>query len=757
MKHEKETVKRKVLVAVFGMILAVGLLTGCQKGGKQTGKEHSEIEQSQGRYTAQTVELPMKKGEQILGAVKDGNVVEVYVSEGTLGELQNFYSYTWDGNSWGERKENIALNRMQEEQVLQMNRIFAGLDGRVYGHAVTLDTEKIAYGSHILQMKEDGSGWEDITPAPLLKTDAEGYTTGIPDAAVLTDGTLCVMNWNTEQIEVYREGKNVISLDTASANTEWIERISTSSDTLAVVGADNASVSFYQTSDFASVGQVKMEIPEENFTLLPGENGIWYMLDAKGIHRFSAEGSIVETILDGSYGQMSNTEMILETVWYEGEEQICAIYRNYSENTLTMEKYFFDEELTAVPEEKLTVYSLKENKTVAQAVNVFQQENPEIKIEYSFSFEEGTYVSNEQIRTLNTQLLNGEGADVLILDGLPIQAYMEKGILADLSGMKEELTAEGVFLDVIGNTAEKDGKIYGIPARIVVPVAYGAEEAYQALQSLEQLNQYLEQNPGKWLLTATFHDWAARELLAVMYDEVMADGKIQEEKMIQLIDCWQKICETMNTRELEGGTEYNAQEYAGIENFFMQLGVGLSDNSQACLVLTELNSDYNMDTIWYEMRDRGLEPKSISQYYIPRTIGGINASSAQQELAEQFLNVLMGEQIQSSLTNDGLPVTEKGWEQLVSAAETKKEGAGMGVSTIDFVTGEEIEVTLGSPTAEEVKKTEEFVKTLTTPFLPDRVFWETALEEMEKCYEGTETAETAAQAVARKMETYLAE
>ena len=53
----------------------------------------------------------------------------------------------------------------------------------------------------------------------------------------------------------------------------------------------------------------------------------------------------------------------------------------------------------------------------------------------------------DDIRTLNTELLGGNGADVLLLDGLSAESYIEKGILADLTDLADELTAQETYLE----------------------------------------------------------------------------------------------------------------------------------------------------------------------------------------------------------------------------------------------------------------------------------------------------------------------
>ena len=42
---------------------------------------------------------------------------------------------------------------------------------------------------------------------------------------------------------------------------------------------------------------------------------------------------------------------------------------------------------------------------------------------------------DDVIRTLNVEIFAGEGPDVLVLDGLPVESYIRQGILADLSNI----------------------------------------------------------------------------------------------------------------------------------------------------------------------------------------------------------------------------------------------------------------------------------------------------------------------------------
>lgn len=92
--------------------------------------------------------------------------------------------------------------------------------------------------------------------------------------------------------------------------------------------------------------------------------------------------------------------------------------------------YTYDAEMPSVPSRTLTVYGLDLdcNKTVLQAASLYQLENPDVRMELiNGSMAVGGVSKSDTIRSLNAELLNGKGADVLVLDGPPYHSYMEKG------------------------------------------------------------------------------------------------------------------------------------------------------------------------------------------------------------------------------------------------------------------------------------------------------------------------------------------
>ena len=88
----------------------------------------------------------------------------------------------------------------------------------------------------------------------------------------------------------------------------------------------------------------------------------------------------------------------------------------------------------------LRLYTLKENENLWQSAKLFMEKYPKypVVIEVGISEEDGKTVS-DAIRSLNTEIMAGNGPDIILMDGLPIEDYIEKGGLEDLSDMMESV------------------------------------------------------------------------------------------------------------------------------------------------------------------------------------------------------------------------------------------------------------------------------------------------------------------------------
>lgn len=144
----------------------------------------------------------------------------------------------------------------------------------------------------------------------------------------------------------------------------------------------------------------------------------------------------------------------------DGDQNLYGVYENYQTNTFHICRYYYDAELSTKTEKTLSVYGLYESRMAEAAVRAFEKEHPEVDVDYQYALGQGADGNPaDYIDALNTSLLNKEGADVLFLDDLPVDSYIEKGILEDMTDLAEKKVKDKTLLEGVINGVKKRERI----------------------------------------------------------------------------------------------------------------------------------------------------------------------------------------------------------------------------------------------------------------------------------------------------------
>ncbi len=102
-------------------------------------------------------------------------------------------------------------------------------------------------------------------------------------------------------------------------------------------------------------------------------------------------------------------------------------------------KYVYSKDTPAVPDTELTVYSLTDDDFLRQAAAAFQKKYPDIYLNLETGMTgEDAVTETDALKALNTEIMAGKGPDILLMDGIAADTYIEKGMLEDLSGILKE-------------------------------------------------------------------------------------------------------------------------------------------------------------------------------------------------------------------------------------------------------------------------------------------------------------------------------
>lgn len=235
------------------------------------------------------------------------------------------------------------------------------------------------------------------------------------------------------------------------------------------------------------------------------DNNLFY-LERSGLYHYTEGGASVELVIDSTLNSISSpvtgfTDLIQDE---EGSFYLSALDFSGPYATGKIYKYVYDKDTPTVPETELKLYSMKENEILKQAAAVFQKENPDIYVNIQTGMTgDNSITDTDALKVLNTEIIAGKGPDILLLDSLPKDTYIEKGLLEDLS----ELFKDVELLDNIKAAyTEEDGRIYAMPAKFAIPMIQGPKEYVDTVTDLNTLANAAEMNVEEYSQTHLFAD-----------------------------------------------------------------------------------------------------------------------------------------------------------------------------------------------------------------------------------------------------------
>lgn len=496
--------------------------------------------------------------------------------------------------------------------------------------------------------------------------------------------------------------------------------------------------------------------------ILPGvSDHALYFVNESGVYRYQTEGTIVEKIFNGSYGQMSNPAVFLTMGAALDKDNL---YLSDTEGKII--RYVYDPDAAASPEKSLSVYALYDDRAVRQAISVFQTRNPDVLVEFEAGITgENAVTRTDALKTLNTSIMAGDGPDILLLDGMPIESYMEKGLLEDMTDVVEKVDqSDGLFKNVISCYQKKDEYLV-VPTHFTVPVLmadYGFLSQTQSLGDLaDELEKYDRDNPDAGPFMGNID--SSNLLLILMPASssawVSQDGALNGEELEQFFTDAKRI---QDTRQSGESSEYPAEEteFFNQASFmtsseFMATESGLTDSG---MYLANVRNGMDLCALVSRIKmvpDGGYEaaPGQSEENYIPMSPIGISAKSTKKELAKEFCSFLL-EDAQEFTLGDSWPVNITAFDKKLEKPEDMKEG----LRTINSDIGEgSFEMEYIWPVKEQADAFKKLAETLTTPAVTDEFITRTVYEEGIKCMNGESSVSDTVENITQKVNLYLAE
>lgn len=746
-------VKGKISAFLLLTALAAVLFAGCSQG------EAPEDSSGKGRYVEADMELPLETGEQLISFTesKDGNPLLFsihYIVEDSVQMEVKRYEYI-DGGWEGKAVE-----------------WFAEMYGGHISASEAVDMEEADDGTQVLVMKEqasyrhfllsgrEGEKGEELDIPYLSKQTGDSYT-WVTDVTIDGKGNLWIHDnhqnikvLSADTLETKLELETDVRYEHRSVNARIMGR---GQDGSVAVRLKNGIYKVYDPDSLTERGSLKFAADE--WPQLCSDENNWYGVSDYGISRTRLGSDISEIIMNPGMGTMGSPLYNVVSMVRGKDGEFYVLYKEAKDYTYSLKRYVYDPDISAVPQTTLTVFGLSKNDTVLEAIQGFQKKNPNVLVDYRTSGKSENEVTTDDIRALNTELLSGNGADLLLMDGLPLESYLEKGMLEDLTGLAEELMGNDAYMEnMLMNTAQRDHKVYGLPVKFSVPVIYGDQEVQEALRSYDSLNAYLDKNPDASVFGLADHGYIKNIMFQLYQDEMIGtDHKIDQEKLAGLLEIVGKLCENTQTESIESLNHISAEDLEEVSSPFENMAEwGLLKYPNA-VGTNDIESVLSMLISYEVMHQLKLSPASIRNLYRPVGVMAVNQNSGQKETAKEFMKYLFSEEVQSTRMDDGFPVLKSALDSQADEADSlylKTNAIGGLLKTEEG----DIEImAIGILTREDITQLIDLSQTLTEPLKQDRIIWGIYQENAEKYLEGSIDAHEAARKIAQKADTYLAE
>lgn len=492
--------------------------------------------------------------------------------------------------------------------------------------------------------------------------------------------------------------------------------------------------------------------------------GYLFFTTYAGLYSYIPGGSVTEELIAGTRSSIGDPTCI--PVALTGTEDGSFYLLCNLDGVPTLCWFTYDEAAPVVAETELNIYSLYPDDDMTQMITQFQIANPDISVNHEIGLTgEDGMTEADAVRTLNTEILAGNGPDLICLDGFNLQSYLEKGVLTDISHI---LDAGDPLFRHITDCYGKDGMICAVPTTFTFPAMYGKEEFISQIHDLDSLVEAATQAketiaPESRVVNGMYPDIMAD----YFYDSCSAawmnpDGTLDAGKLTEFYTGMKELY-ALDEPFRQANSEWMAevrQEYVNGENQILPgqytslrgadaiisdvsyLSFGTLDGMYDYAHVLAGEAEYLGDG--YITRPISLQADNV---FLPRGIMGILKDAAHPQAAEKFLTFMLSDNIQAKCLSRGFPVNKVTFEREMS--EDRVIDSWIGGGTFAYQAQ--------WPDAVRREELRGWVENLSTPANTNRTIRYMVMEPLYDCCTGAITPEEAAERALQSLNLYLYE
>lgn len=487
-----------------------------------------------------------------------------------------------------------------------------------------------------------------------------------------------------------------------------------------------------------------------------------YLCTESGIFRHIPNGSAVEQVINGALNSLSDPAYQPQSIFLTSSgsfQSVCLKNDNYDTVLL---RYDYDPNMESTPEKELKVFSLQENNDLRRSIAAYQKAHPDVYVNLEIANVDRSdpTAASDLLRTLNAGIMAGKGPDILLLDDMPTENYIEKGLLLDLRELAQE---EGLFQNIISAYRSEDGSLCAIPTRFSLPLMVSSDPVLSSVSDLSTLADTVEklraENPGQASITGLNRPYSILEALYPVCAPAWnkGNGSLDQEKLLQFLTEVKRLY-TAERKGFEGDDSLSFS-LADVSTLF---GIGLLQEKELITLGTLCGpSDLScLSTVTQKLTGTSGKPLpgQTKNVFLPQSTVGINAKSAQQETAKDFVKFLLSEDMQEKALESFFPVHAGALKTILEEKKAQAEAAEVNIISVYSEEDNSMyQLELLPLTDEDISKFFTLVESLDTPALSDSIVKDAVLEESAACLMGEKSEEDACKAILQKVNLHLSE
>ena len=516
-------------------------------------------------------------------------------------------------------------------------------------------------------------------------------------------------------------------------------------------------------------------VNDSSHTVIPilADDNILYLICDKGIYSHVIGGNAVEQMADGNLTSLGRPSYGLSGALLSENNSFLVLFNNGS-----LIHYVYDADTPTVPEIQMKAYSLVENIGLKQTISIYQSKNPDVYIQYDIGMGEDSAVTREDaLKKLNTELVAGTGPDLMILDDMPIDSYIEKGILLDVSPYLNKAKEGGEYFENILGAFHTETGTYGVPTGYLLPVMMGDKSDIASITDLKMLADKVESlrqenSEGSIVGLSSEGDIIYKLLLTSAPSFITTNNQLDTEALTEFFTQCKRIWEAeqagltdaekerIENDTVEWSTYMTLEE---IRNYRLSIGGQILEyvTDKQKIGMGTVDGSFDFDTMTSAFKIKGKTDGTFISYsgqvpnvFIPQSVLGMNAKSAYADRAGEILQLMLADDRVAGYS--GHAVNKKIWRDTMATNMTS-DGSAYGGMAVTDSEGGSVALDIYPASQDDINKLENIADSVLTPYMRDSMLEDTVCESGKKILNGEKSIDEGVAEIKQKLAIYMGE